>query len=234
MSFLKDRKQAKPWDCRSKDFIDSHKTRDKIWSVGAVQDWAQAVGEQGIVPAEAWPPAPAAAGRAALKFNSPLDVEGGQNKHHGGRRRGKGQLSSSHSRTEGHGCPQASSSAGPAGTGGPSASASLPVSTHSPASPACQPTPQHQKQQETPRFSAFNLLRFGETGPPQAQACIYAQSPSPPCLSAILSSRSEGGGHWPGGEGRPFCWPQPHVQPYKAAAIPAGVRAAAGSLSEAG
>lgn len=69
-----------------------------------------------------------------------LDMEGGQHKHHGGRRRAKGQLSSSRSRTEGHDSPQAaSSSASPTGTDGSSASTGLPMSAHSPASPACQP-----------------------------------------------------------------------------------------------
>lgn len=125
----------------------------------------------------------AALRRAALKPSGPLGVEGGQHKHHGGRRRGKGWLSSSHSGMEGHGCPRAASSAHPAGTGGPSASAGLPLSTHRPASPASQPTPQRQSQQETPRFSAFKPSRAWRcrgTGPPRAQAWVYTQSSSQP------------------------------------------------------
>lgn len=93
---------------------------------------------------------------------------------------------------------------------------------------------QHQNQQETPRFSAFNLLRFGETGSPQMQAGIYILSLPPAWPSAILSSRSGGGRHWPGGEGRPFCQAQPHTRALRGGSAPDGVCAAAGSLSDAG
>lgn len=45
MFFKGDSKRTKPWDCKREDFIDCHKTWGKIWSTGAVQDWAQAIKE---------------------------------------------------------------------------------------------------------------------------------------------------------------------------------------------
>lgn len=63
--FLRGRRQAKPWNCRNKDFIESLKTESEICSVGAMQDWAWPPHTSCCRPCS--PPDPAGCGRRSMK-----------------------------------------------------------------------------------------------------------------------------------------------------------------------